>query len=313
MTAFTARIAEIRTEASGVKSFVLQRDSGADFPEWQPGAHIDVVLAPGLSRQYSLCGDPADRQMLNFAVLREPASRGGSERLHDAVAPGDTLTIEAIRNNFPLVAAEETLLIAGGIGITPLLTMAEALDRQGKRWRMLYGGRTGGSMAYLERLARHGENVAVRPEDAHGLLDLAGFIGAYRPGKVVYCCGPEPLIKAVEAWCASWPEDALQIERFRPKEQAPGIIDSAFEVELKRKGIVVAVPADQTIADALEAVGVHIPRSCNEGTCGTCVTKLLDGEPDHRDSFLRPKQRAEGKRIMVCCSRALSPRLVLDV
>lgn len=309
---FLARVSEIREESAGVKSFLLEPADGSCPPEWTPGAHVDLALAPGLNRQYSLCGDRSDHASLRFAVLREPQSRGGSAMLHEQVKAGDALEVLAVRNNFPLVDAELYLLVAGGIGITPLLAMARELEAQGKHWRLLYGGRNRATMAFAEELATYGDKVNICPEDECGLLDLAAFLGAAEPGKVAFCCGPEPLIKAVEAYCAAWPEEALQIERFHPKEQEPHGADTAFEVELKQSGKVVTVPPGRAIADVLEDVGVYIPRSCNEGTCGTCLTKVVDGIPDHRDSFLRPRQREKNKLIMVCCSRSLSPRLVLD-
>ena len=309
---FSARVCDVRDEAVGVRSFALEAADGTELPQWTPGAHVDLALAPGLNRQYSLCGVPDDRAHLRFAVLREPQSRGGSAMLHEAVKTGDTLKVLALRNNFPIVPAERTLLVAGGIGITPLLAMARELEAQGKEWQMLYGGRSRASMAFLAELEAYGEKVRVRPQDEYGLLDLAAFLGAAETGKVAYCCGPEPLIAAVEDWCRAWPEESLQIERFRPKEPAPHPADAPFEVELRRSGKTVTIPADKSIADALDEAGVHIPRSCNEGTCGTCLTKVLEGIPDHRDSFLRPKQREANNRIMACCSRSLTARLVLD-
>ena len=312
MTAFDVRIAEIVDEAQDVRSLLLERTDGADFPAWQPGAHVDLAIRPDLIRQYSLCGALTDARRWRVTVLRDPKSRGGSIAIHDDLKAGDIVRLGEVRNNFPLVDAAEYRLIAGGVGITPFLPIIEQLNATGKPWQLLYGGRTRASMAFADAL-ESGGNVTVRPEDVYGLLDLAGFIGAYQPGKVVYCCGPEPLLKAVEATCAGWPEEAVQIERFRPAEEINHSGDVSFEVELKHSGQVVTVAPGQSIADALEEINVHIPRSCNEGTCGTCITRLLEGTPDHRDSFLRPKQREEGKRIMACCSRALSPRLVLDL
>lgn len=310
---FRAAIREIRAEADGIKSFEVERTDGAPFPSWAPGAHLDITLAPGLSRQYSLCEGSDDGRRLRFAVLREPSSRGGSILLHDRLAVGDEIAIAALRNNFPLVDAERYLLVAGGIGVTPILAMARLLEGGGKDWRLLYGGRTRASMAFLDDLEPFGDKVMIRPENEFGLLDLGAFLGDAAPGKVAYCCGPEPLIAAVERHCADWPEEALQIERFRPRAQEDHEAESSFEVELRRTGKVLTIPPGRSIADVLDDAGVHIPRSCNEGTCGTCITKVVEGVPDHRDSFLRPKQRAENKRIMPCCSRSLSERLVLDV
>lgn len=310
---FTARVAEVRDESEGVRSFLLEPLGRAGAVKWEPGAHFDLALAPGLNRQYSLCGDASDPASLRFAVLREPQSQGGSSLLHDTIRRGDTLQVTAVRNNFPLVEAQSYLLVAGGIGITPLLAMARKLEQSGRDWRLLYGGRTRASMAFTDELAGYGAKVEICPEDECGLLDLASFLGSPEDGKVVYCCGPEPLTKAVESHCAAWPEDALQIERFHPKEQEPHEADIAFEVELQQSGKVLTIPADQSIAETLEEAGVYIPRSCNEGTCGTCLTSVVEGVPDHRDSFLRPRQREKNRLIMVCCSRSKTPRLVLDV
>jgi len=299
--------------AEGVIAIDLARADGLPFEAWAPGAHVDVVIGPGLVRQYSLCGPLDNRSHLRIAVLREPQSRGGSQALHERLKPGDRLEIRGPRNAFPLPEASEYVLIAGGIGITPLLPMVAQLARTGARWKLLYGGRTRRSMAFTETLAVHGARVSIRPEDETGLLDIAGWIGPARAGCAILCCGPERLIAAVEAQCAAWPEGALQIERFRPPPADADRCDSAFEVVLARRGLSVQVSPGQSIADALDTVGVHIPRSCNEGTCGTCITKVLEGEPDHRDSFLRGRMRLENRRIMVCCSRAKSQRLVLDV
>lgn len=310
---FMARISRIDVMAAGVKAFTIERDDGQPWPEWMPGAHVDIALEGGLGRQYSLCGDPADRMRLDFAVLREPASRGGSAFLHDQAAVGSAIAVVDVRNNFPLVDAARYRFVAGGIGITPLLPMIRELERQGKDWALLYGGRTRASMAYLDVLRQYTDKVTVCPQDEFGLLDLPAFLGNPAPGTVAYCCGPEPLIQAVERHCASWPEELLHIERFRPRELEALVQAAPFEVELRRSGLTVTVPPEKSIADVLDEAGFHIPRSCNEGTCGTCLTKVLEGTPDHRDSFLRPKQRALNNKILVCCSRASSPRLVLDV
>lgn len=306
-------VQQVEQKAEGVIAITLAQTHGGDFASWTPGAHIDLLIADGLERQYSLCGSVGDRQRLRIAVLREPESRGGSRALHEGLSTGDVLAIRGPRNNFPLIEAADYVFVAGGIGITPFLPMIAELEATDRSWRLLYGGRSRASMAFLDELAIYGDKVSVKPEDETGLLDIAGFIGATRPDCAVLCCGPERLIAAVEAYCASWPEDALQIERFRPADGALDGEKDAFDVVLARSGKTVRVGADQTIADALEAVGIHIPRSCNEGTCGTCITKVLEGTPDHRDSFLRGRMRAENKKIMVCCSRSQTPKLVLDV
>lgn len=287
--------------------------SGGELPAWEPGAHIDVLIAPGLERQYSLCGDPADRRRWRIAVLREPDGRGGSEFMHTRVAAGDELRVRGPRNEFPLAPAEGYLLIAGGIGITPLMAMARELASADADWELVYGGRRRASMAFREELSRYGDRLTEWPEDERGLIELDALLGEPRPGVAVYACGPEPLIEAVEQRCTAWPPGSLHVERFHPR---PGALDgarSAFEVVLDASDETIAVAADQSIVEALEAAGYEVPTSCREGTCGTCETVVLDGVPDHRDSVLTPEERADGETMMICCSRALTPRLVLDL
>jgi ferredoxin-NADP reductase len=306
------RVDEIGEEAEGVLSLKLVSTAGPTMPAWDPGAHIDVDLGPGIVRQYSLCGDPADLSSWRIAVLREQASRGGSEWVHARLQRGDELSILGWRNHFPLIEAESYLFIAGGIGITPLLPMIGQLADRGADWELLYGGRRRDSMAFVGELAVHGERVQVWPEDERGLLDLPGRLGAPRSDTAIYCCGPEPLIEAVEAAAAHWPVDSLHVERFRPRPGALEGENRAFEVVLGDSGMTVQVSADETIIEALEAAGVDVPTSCREGICGTCETQVIEGEVDHRDSFLTEEEHEMGT-MMICCSRARSERLVLDI
>ncbi|MEZ5748784.1 MAG: PDR/VanB family oxidoreductase [Caenibius sp.] len=282
---FLARVSQIREESAGVKSFLLEPADGC--PPTGLRTHVDLALAPGRIGNIHCVVIAAIAQACGslYCANRRP---GRVSVLHEQVKAGDALEVLAVRNNFPLVDAELYLLVAGGIGITPLLAMARELEAQGKHWRLLYGGRNRATMAFAEELATYGDKVNICPEDEFGLLDLAAFLGAAEPGKVVFCCGPEPLIKAVEAYCAAWPEEALQIERFHPKEQEPHGADTAFEVELKQSGKVVTVPPGRAIADVLEDVGVYIPRSCNEGTCGTLSDQGGGRHPRSSRSFLRP-------------------------
>lgn len=312
------RVERIAHAAENVIALDLGAAGGAVLPAWSPGAHVDLLLEGGLERQYSLCGDPDDRRRWRVAVLREPDSRGGSAWLHTRLRVGDTLRVRGPRNHFPLVDAAGYLFIAGGIGITPLLPMIGAAKRRGACWSLLYGGRSIGSMAFAAELAQHGERVHICPEDRCGLLDLDTWLAVPAAGVAVYCCGPERLLQAVEARCAGWPEGALHVERFRPR---PGALqgadaqspEGAFEVVLARSGLACTVAPGQTIIDALDRAGVHVSRSCGEGTCGTCLTPVIEGIPDHRDSFLMGKKRAANQAICVCCSRALGARLVLDL
>jgi ferredoxin-NADP reductase len=302
-----------RVAADDVVELRLTSAGAESLPTWAAGAHIDLVLGDDMVRQYSLCGDPEDRDSWQVAVLREPDGRGGSAAVHDRVRPGDRLRVRGPRNHFELVPAAAYLLIAGGIGLTPLLAMARTLERQGANWQMLYGGRRRASMAYLAELARFGDRVTVQPEDENGLLDLDAWLSTPRPDTAVYCCGPEPLLEAVELRCTGWPVGALHIERFHARPGALDGPDEAFEVVLDASGLTVTVDAGQSIVDAVAAVGVDVPTSCREGTCGTCETVVLEGEPDHRDSFLSPSERAANETMLVCCSRSHGPRLVLDL
>ncbi|MFC8529912.1 PDR/VanB family oxidoreductase [Nocardia sp. NPDC057227] len=298
--------------ADGVVAITLADPSGAEVPAWEPGAHIDVELGD-IVRQYSLCGDPDDRSELRIAVLREPDGRGGSEYVHDKLAIGDEIGIAGPRNHFALTEAPSYLFVAGGIGITPLLPMLRAVRRAGRPWRLLYGGRSHGSMAFADDLAAEfPEQVAVRPQDEHGLLDLAAALDGAAGGAAVYCCGPEPLLAAIEAERRDRVAVTLHVERFAPKriEAAPA---GAFEVELARSGTVIQVAATESVLDALHRGGADVDFSCREGTCGTCEVAVLRGTPEHRDSVLTEDEQAAGDAMMVCVSRSATPRLVLDL
>ncbi|MEU6919239.1 PDR/VanB family oxidoreductase [Streptomyces olindensis] len=297
------------TAADGVLALTLRHPLGEPLPAWEPGAHVDVLLGPGLERQYSLCGDPADRTAWRIAVLREPDGRGGSAHVHEQVREGDKIRVRGPRNNFRLEPARRYRFVAGGIGITPILPMLAAAEAAGAEWTLLYGGRTRRSMAFGEELLRYGDRVRVAPEDETGLLDLPSVLDDVPEDTLVYCCGPGPLLDAVEARC---PSGVLRVERFRPKEQETGG-DTEFEVELARSGRTLTVAPDVSVLDAVRAAGVEVLYSCTEGTCGTCETDVLDGEPDHRDSVLTDDERAAGETMLICVSRCRGKRLVLDL
>jgi len=307
-----------RRLADDVVGLDLADPAGADLPSWAPGAHVDVTVRPGVVRQYSLCGEPADRSTWRIAVLREPAGRGGSAHLHDRVGTGDLLTVGHPRNSFPLVPAARYLLIAGGIGITPLRPMVAELAERGADWRLLYGGRRRASMAFVEELSRHGERVVVRPQDSDGLLPLAEVLDGLRAdgehhGAAVYCCGPPGLLAAVELACAGFPAGTLHVERFHPAEAAHQPGDRPFEVLLAASRRTVRVGAGQSVLAALEAAGVAVTSSCRDGTCGTCETDVVEGTVDHRDTVLTEAERAAGETMMICVSRSLADRLILDL
>ncbi|MEV1155219.1 PDR/VanB family oxidoreductase [Micromonospora chokoriensis] len=298
--------------ATEVVAISLSRPDGADLPDWTPGAHIDLELGAGLTRQYSLCGDPADRSVLRIAVQREPDGRGGSRLAHERLTVGATVRVRGPRNTFRLVAARRYLFVAGGIGITPIAPMVAAADAAGADWRLVYGGRSRATMAFATTLReRYGDRVNLCPQDETGLLDLAGLLG--RPDdRLVYCCGPEPLLKAVEKRCLGWPPGRLHVERFTPLATTGGE-ETTIEVELVLSGRTVTVPPGTPILQAVEEAGVSVLSSCREGTCGTCETPVLDGVPDHRDSLLTAQERAAGDTMMICVSRARTPRLVLEL
>ena len=311
MSVYEAELVVGRKEfaAEGVLALTLRHPLGEHLPAWEPGAHVDVLLEPGLERQYSLCGDPADRSAWRVAVLRESAGRGGSAHVHEQLGEGANVRVRGPRNNFALEPAPRYRFVAGGIGITPILPMLAAAEAAGAEWTLLYGGRTRGSMAFGEELGRYGDRVTFAPEDETGLLDLASVLDDVPEGTLVYCCGPGPLLDAVEARC---PSGVLRVERFRPKEQETGGT-TAFEVELARSGRTLTVAPDGSVLDAVRDAGVEVLYSCTEGTCGTCETDVLDGEPDHRDSVLTEDERAAGETMLICVSRCRGKRLVLDL
>ncbi|MFF2505673.1 PDR/VanB family oxidoreductase [Streptomyces sp. NPDC058067] len=298
-------------EATGVVSLTLRHPEGALLPPWEPGAHVDLVLTDSLVRPYSLCGDPADRTAWTVAVLHEPRGRGGSAYVHEKLTPGAAVRVRGPRNHFPLHEAPGYRFVAGGIGITPILPMVAAAEAAGAEWSLLYGGRTRASMAFLDRLSAYGQKVRVAPEDETGLLDLDGYLGATGDGALVYCCGPGPLLDAVEA------RGAAHTERFRPaKQDGPDSADGtdhAFEVELRRSGRTLTVPPGRSILHTVRDAGIEVLYSCAEGTCGTCETDIVEGTADHRDSVLTAEERAAGETLMICVSRCRGPRLVLDM
>jgi len=307
-------VKQMTWEAEGVLSLALTHPDGKPLPEWTPGAHIDLRLRGSLVRQYSLCGDPADPCSYRVAVLRDQAALGGSEYVHEGLRPGHRLEVVGPRNNFDFLPAQRYVFIAGGIGITPILAMVTAAEAVGADWELWYGGRAATSMAFLDELLEYGERVHVVPEDEAGRLDLADILPCPVEGTLVYCCGPEPLLAAVEERTAGWPEGLLQVERFKAKKVEVGPDGAqAITVEARRSGARVEVGPDCSVLDALEAAGIGVPSSCRDGICGTCETRVLDGTPEHRDSLLSAAEQAKGTSMMVCVSRSRTPHLVLDI
>lgn len=294
----------------------LVAHDGAALPAFTAGAHIDVHLPGGLVRAYSLCNDPAERQRYQIAVLRERDSRGGSAAVHEQLALGDALSISTPRNLFALDAsAPHHLLLGGGIGVTPLMSMARALRTSGQSHRAVWSFPNRSRAAFLapEWHADSAQPLQLHFDDEQGgRLQFAPLLAAQPPGTHLYVCGPQGFIDAAlaAARAAGWESPRLHWEQFGAKAIAPG---AAFTVRLARSQRCVQVAAGESISDVLARHGVPLQTSCEQGVCGTCLTPVLAGEPDHQDLFLTPEEQAANKLILPCCSRAKSSELVLDL
>jgi ferredoxin-NADP reductase len=296
----------------------LESASGEVLPAWPPGAHLDIHLPSGLTRQYSLCGAREDRSTYVVVVLREPHGRGGSEEIYRELGVGTEFISSTPRDHFRLVDASEYVLIAGGIGITPIKAMVDELRARGARWRLHYGGRSRDHMAFVDELVDlGGDNVSIVPQDVDGLLAVPAIIGNPSPEAAVYCCGPAPLLDAVLTACAeAGASERLHFERFVPPTDGAGFVtdgDTAFEVELRSSGVTLQVPADKTLLEVVQTVLPDVPFSCTEGYCGSCESVVLDGEPDHRGSLMTPEEHDEERTMLICVGRSKSQRLVLDL
>ncbi|MET1026911.1 MAG: PDR/VanB family oxidoreductase [Dongiaceae bacterium] len=321
MDTLQVRVARIWQEAGGIKGFDLVGAEGDALPPFTAGAHIGVHLPNGTIRHYSMCNDATETGRYELGVLKASDSRGGSNFMHDSVKVGDVLTIDAPRNNFQLkLDSESYVLIAGGIGVTPLLSMARTLNRAGLKYRLYYCSRSAETTAYRDLLA--GSDFAGKVHFVHdggdpkNGLDVAAVLREVPASARLYCCGPGGLMGAVKSAAAHWPGDRVHFEAFtatpelRPVGSGP---DQGFEVELASSGQVLTVPADESILTVLRDHGIAIPSACEEGICGTCIVTVLEGRPDHRDQILTDEERDSGNCITVCCSRSLSPRLKLDL
>ena len=310
-------VAEASAAAEGIVKLRLTSPDGRELPRWTPGSHIDLECGPGgLSRQYSLCGDPSDAQAYEIAVLREPESRGGSEWVHAHARTGTSLKVRGPRNHFNFdESTPRAIFVAGGIGITPISVMARRAQSLGIDYELHYSGASRRTMALLEELqALHGSRLKIYARDEGQRNDLAALLAQPRADTQIYACGPARMISALEVASAAWPEDALRVEHFVSNV---GTLDPtkehAFEVELKASGMVLPVRADQTLLDALRAANIDMESDCEEGLCGSCEVRVLDGEIDHRDLVLTRAEREAGGKMMSCCSRAKQGRLVVDL
>jgi vanillate O-demethylase ferredoxin subunit len=319
MQELRVRVAHVADEAEGVRSFTLLPVGDIPLPPATPGAHLDVHLAVGLTRQYSITNGPEERGCYRIAVKLEPMSRGGSQTMHARVLIGNDLSVSAPRNNFPLCeTAERHLLLAGGIGITPLLSMAKHLAaRPGARFRLHYFARAPRFAAFSTWLG----GCAWRDDvEMHFGLDrdsqrelVQRLLGSPAPGVDAYMCGPGPFMEMVATVAreAGWTDDRVHCEFFSPPTPAE-TAGGGFELYLARTGRTLQVTAGQTIVEAMRAAGIDCETACEQGICGTCVTTVLEGEPDQRDRYFSDAERAEGKQMLVCVSRARSKRLVID-
>ncbi|PHM20266.1 MAG: oxidoreductase [Curvibacter sp. PD_MW3] len=323
-TTLSVRVARKAVEAQDIVTLELVAADGSALPAFGAGAHVDVQLpdgkgGPGITRQYSLCNDPTETHRYLIGVLRDPASRGGSQAVHELVKEGDVLQISTPKNHFPLAHdAKKSLLLGGGIGITPILCMAERLANTGADFELHYATRSPERTAFRERIAGSGFAKQVQfhfdDGDAAQKLDLAKLLAQPQAGTHLYVCGPKGFMDAVlnTAREKGWPEEQLHYEFFGATVEKSDS-DASFEIKLASSGRIVMVPKDKTVTQALAEAGVEILMSCEQGVCGTCLTRVLEGVPDHKDSYLTPEEQAANDQFLPCCSRSKTPQLVLDL
>ncbi len=301
------RVERRREVARDVIELALAAADGRPLPPWQPGAHIEIACGDsGLTRQYSLCGDPADTRQLRVAVLRDPHSRGGSAWLHEQLREGDCLPVRGPRNHFRFdEGAKRVLFIAGGIGITPIAAMAARARQLGIDYQLHYCGRSRDRMAYLGELqALHRDRLAVHAGDEGNRLDVGALLADLPQGMQVYACGPGRLLSALETACASRPHGTLHVEHFRGGAGRPDPArDSGFDCDLNDSGLSLHVPPDRTLLEVLRDANIDVPSDCGEGLCGSCEVEVIEGDVDHRDVVLTAAERQENRRMMACCSR----------
>jgi vanillate O-demethylase ferredoxin subunit len=318
-SALTVRVTRKHIEAEDICTFELSSADGNPLPSFSAGSHIDVQVPGGLTRQYSLCNDPAESHRYLIGVLRDAASRGGSAAMHAQVHEGSVLQISPPKNHFALAhQAPRHLLVAGGIGVTPILCMAERLAATGADFQMHYATRSRARTAFFDRIqaAPFAPRVHFHFDDGapQQKLDIGTLLSSQPAGTHLYVCGPQGLMDAVlgAARAGGWDEPRLHYEFFAADVQ-PRVGDGAFEVQLASSGRIIPIPADRSVLAALADAGVVVPSSCEQGVCGTCLTRVVEGVPDHRDQYLLPEEQAANDQFLPCCSRAKSPRLVLDL
>jgi vanillate O-demethylase ferredoxin subunit len=312
------RIEGIKDEAENIRSFLLRDEAGRSLLYFTAGSHILVHLPGGRTRQYSLCNDPRETDRYVIAVLRKADGNGGSLAMHDAVGLGDVVAIGEPRNDFALdESARSHLLIAGGIGVTPLLAMARRLDAIGADYRLHYCARGPAQAAFLDELSREpfASRMTLHFDDGDPSrgLDVRSLLATATEGMHVYCCGPTGLMAAVRTASAHWPAGRVHFEYFADGPASASGEGDGFEIELASTGAVHRVPAGKSILEVLSENGHSLDSSCRQGSCGTCILNLLEGVPDHRDSVLDEDEKMSNKLIAICCSRSKTPRLKLDL
>ena len=316
-TLIDVRVAAIETVARDTNVYAFERPDGARLPAYKPGAHIDIHLPNGLIRQFSLLNPDDNPERYVVAIKLDAASRGGSRYIFDDLRIGHALKISAPRNNFPLVEdAAEVVLFAGGIGITPIWCMAQQLQAQNRTWKLYYACQSRADMAFLSTIEKFGpERVHLHFDDEAGgkFLDLAAAIAAGSANAHLYCCGPNPMLKAFEAAAASRPRHQVHVEYFTPKDDAAAGTLGGFWVELARSGEEYFIPEGKKILEVLYEAGVDVDYSCELGICGECVTRVISGIPEHHDSVLSEEEQASNEKVMICCAGCKSERLVLDM
>jgi len=311
------RLSRVDDAARDTKLYTFERVDGGKLPSYKPGAHIDLHLPNGLLRQFSLIAPAADPDSYVVGVKKDPASRGGSRYIIDEMKVGDRIKISAPRNNFPLAEnAEHVVLIAGGIGITPIWCMAQELIALQRPWTLHYACQSRADMAFLDALQKlDPQAVHLHFDDESGgkFLDLAGIVATAPANAHLYCCGPNPMLKAFEAATAGRPRGNVHLEYFTPKEEAKAEELGGFWVELARSGEEYYIPPGKKVLEVLFDAGVDVDYSCELGICGACETRVISGEPIHHDAVLSEEEQATNEKVMICCCGCKTERLVLDM
>jgi len=307
------RLTAIRYAARDTNLYEFQRPDGKPLPDYKPGAHVDLHLPNGLIRNYSLILARPDPGVYTFGIKRDPASRGGSRYIHDELRVGKTLKISMPRNNFPLEEnAKHTVLLAGGIGITPIWCMVQRLQELGRSWQLYYSCRSRADMAFLDALEGMAPSQFHFDDESAGqFLDISTLVAEAPTDTHLYCCGPAPMLNAFEAATKDWPREQIHVEYFTPKAEAAK--QGGFTVELARSNQEFFIPEGRTILEVLLDEGVDVDYSCELGICGACEQRVISGMPEHRDAILTEEEQAENKRVMICCAGCKSERLVLDL